>query len=180
MREIRPKRDRKKARVTLLGVISNGSTSEARKLLQKNNIPDATNYDDLEFKLTKLYRSTEDKKALEKDLANIHPHKDFILKYCPIPEKTELVSENVQEESKLPVNSMSNCSCGNPYCSSNYGGTCGALETKSNACGCSGADGSSTGSENMNSDKSLIISASMIGLFTIGIISIFALTIKRN
>ena len=49
----------------------------------------------------------------------------------------------------------------------------------SNACGCSGADGSSNTPDNIINDKYLIISASMIGLFTIGIISIFALTIKK-
>jgi len=180
MRQIRPNRvGRKKSRVTLLGVISNGSTADARRLLKKYDYPDASDYDDLEYKLTTLYRSIDDKRALEKDLAEIHPHKDFILKYCPAPEKTEMVAEKMEVANMSPEKQMSNCSCGNPYCASNYGGGCSAIETKSNACGCSGADGSSNTPDNINNDKSLIISASMIGLFTIGIISIFALTIKK-
>jgi hypothetical protein len=62
MRQIRPNRvGRKKSRVTLLGVISNGSTADARRLLKKYDYPDATDHDDLEYKLTTLYRSIDDK-----------------------------------------------------------------------------------------------------------------------
>ena len=181
MRQVRPQRvSKKKSRVTLLGTIANGSTGNARKLLQKYDYPDATDYDDLEYKLTQLYRSTEDKKAIEKDLAEIHPHKDFILRYCPPAQSTDTKSETMQVE-KIAEQPVSNCGCGNPYCPSNYGGNCPTTETQSNACGCSGVDGSGSNTTNTNnSDKSLIISASMIGLFTIGIISIFALSIKRN
>jgi hypothetical protein len=180
MREVRPQRNsKKKSRVTLLGTIANGSTGNARRLLQKYDYPDANGYDDLELKLTQLYHSTEDKKAIEKDLAEIHPHKDFILKYCPPNQPTETTSENLQIE-KIS-NQQNSCGCGNPYCPSNYGGSCSAIETQSNACGCSGVDGTQSNNNNSgNTDKSLIISASMIGLFTLGIISIFALSIKRN
>jgi len=170
----------KQKRVTLLGVIANGSTDKARKLVRKYGYPDATDYDDLEFKLTQIYHGTEDKLKLEKDLANIHPHKDFIVKYVGSnPAETTMVVEKLSPDTPpLPQ-----CSCGNPYCPANFGGLCSALDVKSNAsgCSCSGADGStsSTNSNPMN-DKSLIIGASMIGLFSLGIISIFALTLKKQ
>ena len=58
MRTRKPERtNEKKKRITLLGVIANGSTSEARKLLKKYDQPDATNHEDLEYKA--LDRLTE-------------------------------------------------------------------------------------------------------------------------
>lgn len=186
MRTIPERTKKKKARVTLLGVIANGSTAEARKLLQNNGFPDARDYSDLEYKLTQLYKQTEDKIALEKDLANIHPHKEFITKYSVL--KTTPLETNVLVEQPNPEKPIAQCPCGNPYCPSMYGGMCGSLrETLSNSngcsnasgCGCSGVDGSST-SNSGSSDKTLFISTGIIGLFTIGIISIFALTLKKQ
>ena len=187
MRTTPERTKQKKARVTLLGVIANGSTPQARELLVSKGYPDAENYTDLEYKLTKLYKQTEDKVALEKELANIHPHKDFIAKYIEVDTTPET---KVMVEQPNPEKPIAQCPCGNPYCPSMYGGMCGMLrDSMSNAmgcgssnasgCGCSGADGS-TGSDVGGSDKTMIVSAGMIGLFTIGIISIFALTLKKQ
>ena len=60
--------NRKKQRVSLLGVIANGSTGDARRLLKKYNEPDAVNHKDLEMKLSRLYAKTDDKIKLEKEI----------------------------------------------------------------------------------------------------------------
>ena len=93
MRRTPERTNKLQQRVTLLGTIANGSTGSARRLLKKYNMPDAVNHEDLEFKLTQLYRKTDDKIELEKDLAMIHPHKDFILKYC----ETKKVEPEIME-----------------------------------------------------------------------------------
>ena len=58
----------RKQKVSLLGVIANGSTGDARRLLKKYNEPDAVNHKDLEMKLSKLYAKTDDKIKLEKEI----------------------------------------------------------------------------------------------------------------
>jgi hypothetical protein len=67
---------------TLLSVLASGSTPEARRLLKECTGEDAFSEQDLEQKLTRLYIDSTSKLDLEKDFADIHPHKDFILKYC--------------------------------------------------------------------------------------------------
>jgi len=174
MRRNRPERaSDKKARVTLLGVIANGSTREARNLLKKYNQQDAKDYTDLEYKLTKLYRTTDDKIQFEKDLAEIHPHKDFIKKYCVLPIETEITVS-------VP------CRCGSENCPSTIGGTCpkSVVENKSNAggCSCCGVDGSCQPTSNASGiDLAPTITTKTDGLMVLGIlgiISIFALTLK--
>jgi len=66
--------------ITLMTVLANEATGPARKLLKKYGQPDAKNYQDLEIKLAQLYFNTKDKVELEKQLAAIHPHKNWILK----------------------------------------------------------------------------------------------------
>lgn len=72
----------KKQYSTLLSVLSSGATPEARRLLKDCTGQDAFSEQDLEHKLTRLYTNSTSKLDLEKDFADIHPHKDFILKYC--------------------------------------------------------------------------------------------------
>jgi len=172
---MKPERTNKyKKRVTLLGVIANGSTADARKLLQKYKQPDALNHKDLEYKLTKLYQSEDDKLALEKDLAEIHPHKEFILKYNQ-PKVDEIIKEPLPvEETTMEEKSSSTCSCGNPNCPNNNSNYCGfsRMNGYSNACGCS----------NFSNDPSPTVNNTNNGLMVlglVGIITIFALTYKR-
>jgi len=72
----------KKQYKTLLSVLASGSTPEARRLLKECTGEDAFSEQDLESKLARLYTDSTSKLDLEKDFADIHPHKDFILKYC--------------------------------------------------------------------------------------------------
>lgn len=75
------KRKSDKADITIMTLLAHEATSDARKLLKSYGEPDAKNHTDLEVKLSELYVKTPDKIALEKKLADIHPHKKFILKY---------------------------------------------------------------------------------------------------
>ena len=66
---------------TLLSVLAQGSTDGARSILKKYSGQDAKNLTDLEIKLANMYSNSPKKIDIEKDFADIHPHKDFILKY---------------------------------------------------------------------------------------------------
>lgn len=165
----------KKKRITLLGVIANGSTSDARKLLKKYDLPDATNHEDLEYKLTKLYYETPDKLQIEKELAMIHPHKDFITKYIkPEPKKDEVIVEE-----KFSTSQASGCRCNQIGCSD--------CETRlgrnqmSNACGCSSFDAMSnaSGQNSEPTNKEMAVSGGILMLGVLGIITIFAMTIRK-
>lgn len=148
--------------VTLMGVLANGSTAQCRKVLAKYGEPDAINHEDLEYKMAQLYRKCDDKIALEKELAEIHPHKDFILnnlskKDETMPEPDPVVIEKsngvIVEEADKP--------------------------TMSNACGCSHADGgaSSASTSPIRFDNNVAV------LGVLGIITIFAMmviTTKRS
>jgi len=83
--------------ITLMTVLANEATGPSRKLLKQYGQPDAKNYQDLEVKLAQLYFNTKDKVELEKQLAAIHPHKNWILKNVQpvIEEKSK--QEQVEE-----------------------------------------------------------------------------------
>lgn len=153
-------------KITIMGLLAECSTNDARKLLKKYGIPDAKNKTDLELKLAQLYKSCDDKKQLEKDFAEIHPHKDFMKKYLlpTNPVKSEVVVEDIiAPDSLKPViiekvpEITSNCSGKTCSCNnSNY----------------SGADGFTTNQPTnpINSDKLVVY-----GMF--GIVSILALVL---
>jgi hypothetical protein len=75
------KRKSDKADITIMTLLAHEATSDARKLLKSYGVPDAKNHTDLEVKLSELYVKTPDKIELEKKLADIHPHKKFLMKY---------------------------------------------------------------------------------------------------
>lgn len=83
--------------ITLMTVLANEATGPSRKILKEYGMPDAQNFQDLEIKLAELYFNTKDKVALEKKLAAIHPHKNWILKNVQpvIEEKSK--QEQVEE-----------------------------------------------------------------------------------
>lgn len=153
-------------RVTLLGTIANGSTAPARKLLRKYKMDDAVNHEDLEFRLTQLYHKQDDKIELEKDLAMIHPHKDFILKYCETKKEAPEIMEAPLETTKKAITEGTSCACG---C-----GSMGFDASKSYSSGYSNANGDATVSNPMGSNTGMIV----IGV--VGIISILALTLNRQ
>ena len=80
-----------KPKVDLMELLAYNATASARKLLLKYGKPDAQGYGDLQHKLNDLYKGEKDKIAIEKDLAAIHPHRDFILKYLAPPVETKII-----------------------------------------------------------------------------------------
>lgn len=104
-------------KITLAGLLANTATGKSRLLLKRHGKEDAVNHEDLEHKISMLYAETSDKKALEKELAEIHPHKELILKYCaPKPELQDdsKKSDNVvvvEAPAQTPIiEEKSNCS----------------------------------------------------------------------
>jgi len=92
----------------LMKTLAYGATDESRALLKKYNKPDARDHQDLVICLANLYTSVPDKRELEKELASIHPHKDFILKYNKDNTIEPMTVDQANEELK------SNCSGGCP------------------------------------------------------------------
>jgi hypothetical protein len=120
------KTNKQKKYKTLLSVLANGSTDEARALLIKNSGEDAKNEQDLETKLARMYANSSSKIDIEKQFAEIHPHKDFILKYIkaevPVVKKLDapVVTEKILDSGTMPVTNDDFSSCGgNPNCNCN-------------------------------------------------------------
>jgi hypothetical protein len=104
-----------KKEVTLMTLLANEATDDSIKLLKKYKPNEKVyNFQDLEKKLADLYIENTDKIALEKQLAEIHPHKKWLLKY--IQPKVE-IKEKIVEVVK-PIETKSNCE-GNPDCQCN-------------------------------------------------------------
>jgi hypothetical protein len=87
---------------TLLSVIAYGSTDDARKLLKKHSGQDAKNPQDLEVKLARVYALSTSKIDLEKEFAEIHPHKDFILKY-KTPKQVKITTDAKPLEKPISI-----------------------------------------------------------------------------
>jgi hypothetical protein len=73
------RQNQKKRDITLMTVLAYESTKEAQALLKKYGREPGKGYADLEVKLANLYFDTPDKVQLEKEMAQIHPHKKWIL-----------------------------------------------------------------------------------------------------
>jgi len=83
------KRASKKREVTLMTLLANEATSDSRKLLKEYNQADAKSEADLEQKLANLYFGENDKIEIEKKLANIHPHKNWLVKTLDLTKKDQ-------------------------------------------------------------------------------------------
>jgi hypothetical protein len=117
--------------ITLMTVLANEATGPSRKILKEYGSPDAKNYKDLEVKLAELYFNTQDKVALEKKLADIHPHKNWILKNVK-PAIEETSKQELVEEVKS--NAIGDCMCpqcqNKPYSDKNFLNAEGHTTTK--------------------------------------------------
>ena len=90
--------------IPLLTLIANESTDGSRKLLKRKGKQDAINHVDLENKLADYYQNTEDKKDAEREIALIHPHKDFIINALDlVPKKDIQVIETVTKAQEVVV-----------------------------------------------------------------------------
>lgn len=114
----------------LLSLLAVEATKESRDLLKKHGKPDARNHKDLESKLAELFQTCDDKKAVEKEFSEIHPHRKFILRYVEKPEPVETskvdapngvtmtpdsIKEILREYISSNSDNFSNCA-GNPNC----------------------------------------------------------------
>lgn len=97
--------------ITLMTVLANEATGPSRKILKQYGMPDAKNYQDLEIKLAELYFNTKDKVALERKLAEIHPHKNWILRNVqPVLEETS----KQEQVTEIKSNAQGDINC--PSC----------------------------------------------------------------
>lgn len=115
----------------LLPLISRAATEDAIKLLQKHGQGNVENYKQLEQKLAALYSQSSDKSGLEKELAEIHPHKKWIQKTLQLevvkPDQAKTSSADSDEEEIKMRKKYSSC-CG-------FSGACGT-EGAGNCEGC--------------------------------------------
>ncbi len=106
-----PKKVKKpKPTIPLLELLAKNSTAGSRALLKKYGFEDATGYDDLKLRLASMYNQAKDKIEIEKDFAEIHPHKELILKYLvpPVPPTKVIVPEPVAAADGVTMPTVSN------------------------------------------------------------------------
>lgn len=72
----------KPRQINLLELLAINSTKPACRLLDRYKQPRAKDYADLQVKLAELYGEHPDKILIEKEFANIHPHKEWIIQHC--------------------------------------------------------------------------------------------------
>lgn len=127
-----------KETIKLVSLLAKNSEKPSRILLKKYNKPDAINYFDLENKLMQLY--AEKPNEIEKEFANIHPHKELILKHFSTPTKLDeikvepvTISGDSSQVVKERVATYSNCEgCGGNCGKSNYDGASSFNKTEEN------------------------------------------------
>lgn len=134
---------KKKQGISLITLLAHQSTGQAQKLLKKYNKPQGDTKPDLEDKLADLYLNAPDKIALEKELAEMHPHRSFILRNLAPkvePVKPDLSESEVKTKTKEFIENSSNFE-GNRNCNCNkVSNACGCNSNFSNACGCGGSN----------------------------------------
>lgn len=150
-----------------MGLLADCSTDEARLLLKKYGMPPAKNKGELELLLAKLYKTCDDKKQLEKDFADIHPHKYFLKKYIAPPPVVK--SEPIAEEILSQVSNQAATPVQMPEFVSNCNGNtnCGCSDSNFN-----GSNSSKNTDTTGSNDKDKLI---VYGMF--GIVSILALVL---
>lgn len=84
-------------------LLARNATKDANALLKKYNVKPARSYDDLEVKLAELYDKVPDINKFEKEMAEIHPHKDWILKKFLPAEKEATKEVSIKEEKAIPI-----------------------------------------------------------------------------
>lgn len=184
----RKRKGKKKGQeISLITLLANTRTAQTRKLLEKHGKGDATCFEDLELKLAELYRDADDKIQLEKELAEMHPHRSFILKnLAPVPtpdpitkeisnadgvEETPTTPQEAESKNKSfidgPTPAYSNCA-GNSNCQCN--------SSYSNACGCGGSG--FDGNESVKTPgQPLKISETALVLGVLGLVAITGMVI---
>lgn len=88
-------------KVSITELLSRNSTKPCLALIHRHG-KKARNHEELQEALAELYGEAPEKISIEQEFANLHPHKEFILRNCAAP--------------KLPSNEGENysgaCGCG--------------------------------------------------------------------
>jgi hypothetical protein len=178
---------------TLLQVLASGNPNGASALLKKYSGETAQNSQELANKLARAYASAPYKKDIEKDFAECHPHRDFILKYTepkviikevkavetePVVVKLpETLPQIANTEQTAGANGMGmawgrgiHAPCGNPNCP-----YCNRYFSNASGCNC-GSSNASGENQNTQNNNSVII----FGLVSIVAIFGLVLTLKNN
>jgi hypothetical protein len=176
-------RNKNKTYKTLLSVLANGSTDQARGLLTKHSGENAKDLKDLEVKLARVYALSTNKKDIEREFAEIHPHKDFILKYIKptAPTTTEEVVQGKQEEiNTVPQEPKKNVMLHDGYANANGSEQCpcyscmqtsNATGTQSAPCTCDKC----TGNQKASSETPHNLMQNNQSIMVLGIISVVAI-----
>lgn len=93
----------RKQEITLMTLLANEAAKESAGVLEKYNKPKAKNHADLEVKLAELYFDQPDKIQIEKELAEIHPHKKWLVKSLQLVSKDDVKCEKCEETTQKPT-----------------------------------------------------------------------------
>lgn len=118
---------------SLLTFLANESEDKTAKLLQNLGVK-VFNKKDMESKLADFYTNCTDKKEFERKLAEIHPHKDWILRVLA-PKKDTIKIEDVkptEKEIKVSEDAIKRISLLEDRASSNNSNFTGDSNTKIN------------------------------------------------
>lgn len=123
-------KNKKKEYKSLLSLLATSSPEEAVNLIIKEGGEKPRNTGEIEFKLAKVYAASTRKPELEKKFAEMHPHKNFILKYLtPKEEPKEVVKEVIVSDNTIPADG--GCGCNRCKCGcQNYSNADGSQDNK--------------------------------------------------
>jgi hypothetical protein len=123
-------KSKKKEYKSLLSLLATSSPEEAVTLIIKEGGEKPRNTGEIEFKLAKVYAASTRKPELEKKFAEMHPHKNFILKYLtPKEEPKEVVKEVIVSDNTIPADGR--CGCNRCKCGcQNYSNADGSQDNK--------------------------------------------------
>lgn len=99
-----------KPTIPIMELLAYNSTVPSRKILKKYGKEDAKGYKDLQIRLENLYKETPDKIQLEKELVEIHPHKELILRYS-LPSTPPVDTKIIIKEPTSACEGNPDCAC---------------------------------------------------------------------
>lgn len=84
-------------------LLANESPRESAAILSKYNKPKAKNHADLEVKLAELYYEQPDKVQFEKELAEIHPHKKWLMRTLNLVDEVKAKDDAAKKSEEIVV-----------------------------------------------------------------------------
>lgn len=169
--------------ISLLTLLANESTADSRKLLKKYGKEDSTDYEDLEKKLADLYFSSTDKIQLEKEMAQIHPHKKWLLKYetPKIEIKKEEPKVNIVAQEEKAPSSIKVVEQGLQHNCSQHGNNCPYHEREHERMRMSDISSSFEGGLDNKSHTPRVDTNTIIAVLgIIGIVSVLGIILNKN